>query len=50
MEWGGKGAKMDIINKDNMQFSYYLIAGKMMRHFTRNECTLDTVSIAKHCC
>ena len=46
----GKGLKLDNINKDNIQFSYYLIAGKTMRHFTRNECILDTVSIAEHYC
>ena len=50
MKWWGKGTKLDRINKDNIRFSCYLIIGKMMREFTRNECTLDTVSIAEHCC
>lgn len=49
-EQGGKGTKLDIINKDNIWFACYLIAGKTMRHFTRNKCTLDTISIAEHCC
>jgi len=50
MEWGRKGANLDRINKDNIWFSCYLIVGKTMRHFTRNEYTLDTVSIEEHCC
>ena len=37
MEQEGKGVKLDIINKDNIRFSCYLIAGKTMRHFIRNE-------------
>jgi len=49
MEQGGKGAKLDKINKDNIRFACYQIARKTMRHFTRNEYTLDTVSIAEHC-
>lgn len=50
IERGGKGAKLEKINKDNIRFSCYLIAGNTMRHFMRNECTLDSVLIAEHCC
>lgn len=51
MGWsGGECTKIDIINKDNIWFACYLIVGKTMRHFMRNECTLDTISIVEHCC
>ena len=46
---GGKGAKIDLFNKPEIWFACYLIASKMMRHYTKGECTLDTISIAEHC-
>ena len=46
---GGKGAKIDLINKPEIRFACYLIASKTMRHYTKGECTLDTISIAEHC-
>lgn len=42
--------KLDKINKDNIRFACYLIVGKIMKHFMRNECTLDIISITDHCC
>lgn len=47
-KWGGKGAKIEFINKLEIKFSCYLIAGKTMRHYTKGKCTLDTISIAEH--
>ena len=47
--WGDKGAKIDLINKPEIQFACYLIASKTMRHYTKGECTLDTISIMEHC-
>ena len=46
---GGKGAKIDLINKPVVKFSCYLIAKKTMRHYSKGECTLDTISVAEHC-
>ena len=46
---GGKGAKIDLINKLAVKFACYLITRKMMRHYTKGECTLDTISVAEHC-
>jgi len=40
---------MDMINKVDIRFSYYIITGKTMRHFTNNECTLDAISIVENC-
>ena len=46
---GGKGAKIDLINKPEIWFACYLIASKTMQHYTKGECTLDTISIVEHC-
>jgi len=46
---GGRGAKIDLINKENIRFTCYIIAGKVMLNFSRNECTLDIISVMKHC-
>lgn len=45
---GGRGAKLDIINKVNIRFPYYLVVGKTMCHFTKNECTLDAILVVEH--
>lgn len=45
----GKGAKIDLINNPVINFVCYLIASKTMRHYTKGECTLDTISVAEHC-
>jgi len=42
-ERGKRGVKLDKINKDDIRFSCYLIADKKIRHFTKNECTLDVI-------
>lgn len=49
-EQGGRGAKLDRINKVDIKLYCSLIAGKTMHHFTKNECTLDAISMAEHCC
>lgn len=45
-----KGRKNDMIKKIVIRFTCYIIASKTMRHFTRNECTLDAIFVAEHCC
>lgn len=45
---GGKGANIDLINNPTVKFSYYLIASKTMRHYTKGECTLDTILVTEH--
>lgn len=47
--WGRREAKLDSINKDDIIFFYYPIVGKTMWHFIKNECTLDTISVAENC-
>lgn len=49
-ERGGRGTKIDMISKMDMRFACYIIAGKTMRHFAKNECTLDTISVVEYCC
>lgn len=39
-----------MINKVDIRFSCYIIAGKTMRHYMKNECALDAISVAEHCC
>lgn len=46
----GKGAKIDLISKEEIKFAYYIIARKIMTHFAKNECTLDAISVAEHYC
>lgn len=46
---GGKGVKIKLINRPEVKFACYLIASKTMRHYTKGECTLDRISVAKHC-
>ena len=43
-------ANMDVINKVDIRFTYYIIAGKTMRHVTKNEFTLDKISVMEHYC
>lgn len=42
---GGKGTNLDLINKEEIKFGCYIIEGKTMRHFARNECTLGTIRL-----
>jgi len=39
-----------MMNKFNIRFSCYIIPSKTMRHFSRNECTMDAISVVEHCC
>lgn len=48
-ERGGRGAKLDIINKVDIRFVCYLIAGKTMNHFMKNECILDAILVEEYC-
>jgi len=47
---GGRGVRIDLITKDEIKFSYYIIARKTMRLFSMNECTLDTILAMEHFC
>lgn len=47
---GGRGTKVDIITKDKIKFSCYIISLKTMRHFAKNEGTLEVISVAEHFC
>jgi len=38
------------INKEEIKSTCYIIAGKTMRHFSINECSLNTISVPEHCC
>lgn len=46
----GRGENIDLISKIEIKFTCYIIAGKTMRYFERNECTLDAISVVEHCC
>ena len=46
---GWKGANIYLINEPNVKFACYLVAGEMMRHYTKGEFTLDTISVAENC-
>ena len=45
----GKGENIDLRNKLAVKFACYMIATKTMRHYTKGECTLDTISVVEHC-
>lgn len=46
---GGKDVLIEPINTPNVKFGCYIIVEKLMRHFSRNECTMDTISVAENC-
>jgi len=46
---GSKGALIEPINTPNIKFSCCIIAENLMRHFLKNECTLDIISVAENC-
>lgn len=46
---GGKGAHIDLINTLNIKFACYIIMGKIMHHFSKNECTLDIILAVEQC-
>lgn len=50
MKHGGRGAKVDLIRKNEIRFACYIIAGKTMIYFARNECTLEAILVVEHCC
>lgn len=47
-ERGKRGEKIDLINKIDIRFACYIIASKTMRHFAKNECTLDAILVTEH--
>jgi len=47
---GGNGTKIELINKEDIKFSCYIIVGKMVRHFSKRKSTLFTISVAENCC
>ena len=40
--------KIDLINNPAVKFTCYVIVGKTMRHYTKGEYTLDTISVVEH--
>lgn len=40
-----KGAIIDLINIPSIKFSCHIIDMKFMQHYTKGECTLDTISM-----
>ncbi len=42
--------KIDLITKDEIRFTCYIIASKTMMYFAKNECTLGTILVKEHCC
>lgn len=39
-----------MIKKIDIRVSCYIIVGKTMRNFSRNESTLDAILVVEHCC
>lgn len=45
----GKGVHIYFINSLKIKFTSLIIATKLMCHFSKNECTLDTISTVENC-
>jgi len=41
------GAVIDLINNEQIKFSCHIIVGKLMQHYTKGECSLDAIYVAK---
>lgn len=45
----GKGALIEPIKNPQIKFAVQIIAGKVMRHYVKGECTLYAISVAEFC-
>ena len=44
---GGKGACIDLINVHSITFFCHIISRKIIHHYTKGECVLDTISVVE---
>jgi hypothetical protein len=44
---GGRGALIELIKDEKIWCACYIITGKVMKNYTRGECTLDAIAVAE---